>query len=1229
MEIAEDEEEENKAKRQSTVPEEFASTKAPSIADVPPPPPPPTSLPPPTITDEIGELRSPEPQARSPTKTIDEPRKSSQSSRPYLYSHSSYGSSGKPKVKLGPRPSLDASGRPHTSSATSQYRPVSTLPAGLKLFSKTTKAVKERPKSQYNVEATSMLMSPPPIPESGHGTPARPHTSGGRPSTSSSTPIRTATMANPPKSPTITPEKARLMKALQLRKKQMKSVPSGEHLSPATSEFPSPETSSTDTPKIIEGAPKDVHDTLAMLNDMAKQHDSVPAREEDSSIAKEEESRIAKEEDSGIAFDASSAMKAEGSDATRTNSYPVSPISASEKAESTKASSISESTEETIQESNNSAGTVKDYKEEMTQPVYEESEEFPTEKVQSVETTLEKSTTDESEVVPAMDATTVETTAVEEVVGDSVPTQEYEKTEESSPKTELATAEEATSKLVPSTEEPVQIPVEQVDERSVPEEPTPSIETAVDELPRLLPVAYQPPSLIKPQKNEVVVEVAEPQVTPAPEEIAAEISDAHKIAAPPSPAISAVGAKGQPQDSTARIQESKAEALSELKNHNDSPNSAQDISNKTLKTKKSLIIATEKAKALLPTQPSPLLPKSPDIEIKDWKIPKSKFSNRDLRAAAAAPTSPTEPLPSPANTMSLNPNPKSPVESNFSANSRGSMTSDEQRGGKRMKRAALVEPIRTDFDVTDRSRAGSEANFSSDDDLMEELQSAVVQEAKPISVSKSPMSPHFPTLERSDMRAASNPLLNDGRQSQMLSPLMVTPDSARSVSASASFFNNVNQQASRPIVKKVNLGSGISQRIKALEKLSKAAPADTPPSTSSGTSSTFFSVRKGSVRNSKAPSIMDRANSLTRNNTPSPPTSQQSSPETLKLHNRSESVQSRVDALAANSSPITQIQRQRPESISVTARIIRDPNQPFPSKSEVSNSYLDLKQSPLVIDHQKASPMIESSDERLSSSSSKGSKSTSTIKEKRTSMSVVKDFIKEGRASFSEHRRSSTLESSGSSVMSPTMPPPAYANKSPRLGRSPSISSRKSGRGSSPTKSIDASSPIKDEGKSNRASRLLRRMSSSMSSGRKTLSRAMSPTLREESEMASIDGSRDVQSISPLVTSINIGDVNVQFPDTLLWKRRFMMLDSQGFLILSPALSAKDQKNAGATRRMHMSEFRTPMIPDVEMQELPNSVVLEFIEGSGLQIACEDRGGQGRILSSKFARALILYTYTP
>jgi hypothetical protein len=83
-----------------------------------------------------------------------------------------------------------------------------------------------------------------------------------------------------------------------------------------------------------------------------------------------------------------------------------------------------------------------------------------------------------------------------------------------------------------------------------------------------------------------------------------------------------------------------------------------------------------------------------------------------------------------------------------------------------------------------------------------------------------------------------------------------------------------------------------------------------------------------------------------------------------------------------------------------------------------------------------------------------------------------------------------------------------------------------------------------------------------------------------------------------------------------------MLLDSQGYLILSPALTAhsngKDRSNGGATRRFHLSEFRTPAIPDVEMQELPNSVVLDFVEGGGLQIACEDRAGQARVLKGIF-----------
>jgi hypothetical protein len=255
MEIAEDAEEDSRAKRQSTVPEERPPTaKAPSVSGTQaaqvssPPPPPPAGVPiSSTYSSMVVEaelLASPTRETRgsairSRSPVVNERRKSSQSTRPDLYSYSSYGSNGKPKVKLGPRPSLDV-GRPHTSSASSFYRPVSTLPAGLKLFSKGSKKGKDRPQSTFQTEPPSMTLSPPPVPHSlgTSQTPARPHTSGGRPSTSSNTsskPLMSPTISAP-KTPLITPEKARLMRALELRKKQMSATHSREPNLPLPSE---------------------------------------------------------------------------------------------------------------------------------------------------------------------------------------------------------------------------------------------------------------------------------------------------------------------------------------------------------------------------------------------------------------------------------------------------------------------------------------------------------------------------------------------------------------------------------------------------------------------------------------------------------------------------------------------------------------------------------------------------------------------------------------------------------------------------------------------------------------------------------------------------------------------------------------------------------------------------------------------------------------------------------
>ncbi len=111
-----------------------------------------------------------------------------------------------------------------------------------------------------------------------------------------------------------------------------------------------------------------------------------------------------------------------------------------------------------------------------------------------------------------------------------------------------------------------------------------------------------------------------------------------------------------------------------------------------------------------------------------------------------------------------------------------------------------------------------------------------------------------------------------------------------------------------------------------------------------------------------------------------------------------------------------------------------------------------------------------------------------------------------------------------------------------------------------------------------------------------------------------------------------LGDVNVQFPDNLLWKRRTLCLDSQGFLLLSAvqgvtAARGSREKQAGAIKRYHLSDFRTPYTPEMEVQELPNSVCLDFIDGSGLQIACEDRAGQLNVLHSELTFPLSSHIY--
>jgi hypothetical protein len=530
--------------------------------------------------------------------------------------------------------------------------------------------------------------------------------------------------------------------------------------------------------------------------------------------------------------------------------------------------------------------------------------------------------------------------------------------------------------------------------------------------------------------------------------------------------------------------------------------------------------------------------------------------------------------------------------------------------------------------------------------LMEELHSATLHEAKPMTVAKSPVTPVFPSPTKGErsptiVRTVSNPV-----HGKLLAPGDVTTSSARSVSSGAAYLHKVAQQPNGPsLTRKSTVGSSISQRIKALEKLSASTGESTlsptpTPSSRERPSSAFFSVRR-SREPTRSPSIADRASSFNRQNLRTPPSrsgSRDESPDRARKSHRerSNSVASRLSKFESHA----QENGGSPESISVTARIVRDPSQNAakslePPKDPSEFNPVELKESPLLVDHQKASPVwtpaaLEHSKEtileRRMSKEGRRSESKSRDKEdhsRRSSLSVVKDFINDRRKSLT----SPSSDAGGAKgSQSPTRPPSTHQGKRLSISSRRSSISRDRDNVLSPTATTE-SSASGDETKSNsekkksRAGRFMRRLSSlSSSRGKTTPPTILSPTVHEE--MA--EPVRPATTAGPPSIVSYMGDVNVQFPDNLLWKRRNMCLDSQGFLILS-ALPAQSSRTAQGTKRYHMSDFRSPYIPDVEVQELPNSVVLDLVDGSSVQLACMDRSGQMGILDSKCRRFAWVY----
>ena len=396
----------------------------------------------------------------------------------------------------------------------------------------------------------------------------------------------------------------------------------------------------------------------------------------------------------------------------------------------------------------------------------------------------------------------------------------------------------------------------------------------------------------------------------------------------------------------------------------------------------------------------------------------------------------------------------------------------------------------------------SEEHFLSDDSFMEELKSATVQEAKPVSVSKSPIKPVFSRSESEQRlngstkasRSVSTPANHPAKDGAAFSsPRPPTPLSTPR-SFSAQHAPHPDAQLSHvPISKKIGVSSSISQRIKALEQLSSRPTSPTSPKVAPNTP-TFLGLRTASLRTPSDGSDKNSSFNKNRSNTAYP--SPSPSPEVNKA------------------SPLTQanIAKHSRPTTPATASIIRDAKVKSPEMpSDPSEGHhVEPQERPFQLALQKGLPPVEHK--------SMGPPPLSPLKPPRPRFGRYSS-TRSGSSSSNEQKLEPPLTTRRDSFAS-------IRSKSSRAGSEVELPRTISDSSLSGAISLDGA---QDEKKDSRRSRLLKRMSSISSMSRRSIAHALSPSPKEAPIIE-----RQEPAQEPTATTVDIGDVNIQFPDTLV-----------------------------------------------------------------------------------------------
>ncbi|KAF1346159.1 hypothetical protein BDV97DRAFT_401515 [Delphinella strobiligena] len=512
------------------------------------------------------------------------------------------------------------------------------------------------------------------------------------------------------------------------------------------------------------------------------------------------------------------------------------------------------------------------------------------------------------------------------------------------------------------------------------------------------------------------------------------------------------------------------------------------------------------------------------------------------------------------------------------------------------------------INVDDTHSPGTYEHDISEDDFLDELHSATVHEATPISLSRSPASPFFPPRRPSARSAKStysitsaisgaslNSVVNSIQRPQSGSPKdgaqavpppeFLLPDAQpdqHGRSASISSVKTTDSEPGDPIAarRKNQVSSGISKRIQALAE--KSLRDGSPPTISSSPRSlsenlSSLNMRKNSLKDATEPHTNKRpVSKLSVWPAPSPPRTAQPSVIVNRSANR--------------------------ESVSVTARIVRQP----PITAGKVNPPSELHHSPLLINHTRPTPTPDfppMAPLLTGNTTTEGQEAGLDPHNKATSPTFSHSSVDSGGA---HNRKSFDRTSSKGRYRS------GYESPQKGISRHTSTTSLAS----------------QDSEKSgSRTSRFFKRMSH-MGSRRRSLAPAPMATVTEPSTQISAPAEKERRhstaphrdSVPDIPPPIVIGDLNVQFPDTLLWKRRWVEIDSSGHLIFTatrPVSSATGGGNKvrGFVTKFRLTELSEPYIPDHGDQEMPHTVLLDLVDGATLSCASEDNMAQRHLMS--------------